>query len=216
MFHTLQVLAAHPELNNITALQLFCAFSLIFCLKRDITIPQPLSEAPECPPTFLPPAIAEFLAESLSISLDLMKDLWEIVREEAWVESQKDKPGKDDEECFRWKRELSTIHGLIIDSSITLYPLEGVCTNADCIKRGKTLKKTKFCEVVYTLAMGACRAYSAHLFCPDTLSNHGYHHNFSVCDGVQTYYGGMPKYLQVGEHQFVNDSCKKVWKRVGG
>ncbi|KAF9476228.1 hypothetical protein BDN70DRAFT_882715 [Pholiota conissans] len=64
MFHTLQVLAAHPELNNIIALQLSRAFSLISCLKRDITIPQPLSEAPECPPTFLPPAIAEFLAES--------------------------------------------------------------------------------------------------------------------------------------------------------
>ncbi|KAF9478587.1 hypothetical protein BDN70DRAFT_38796 [Pholiota conissans] len=118
MFHTLQVLAAHPELNNITALQLSHAFSLISCLKRDITIPQPLSEAPECPPTFLPPAIAKFLAESLSISLYLIKNLWEIVREKAWVESQKDEPGKDDEECFCQfgrKRELSTIHGLIID-----------------------------------------------------------------------------------------------------
>jgi hypothetical protein len=113
MFNTLQALAAHTDLKDLTALQLSRAFSLISCLKRDITIPQPLSEAHNCPPTFLPPAIAEFLADSLSMSVDLVKDLWEILREEVWVESPKDEPGKDDEECFRqfgWKRELSTLH----------------------------------------------------------------------------------------------------------
>jgi hypothetical protein len=180
MFNTLQALAAHTELKDLTALQLSRAFSLISCLKRDITIPQPLSEAPHCPPTFLPPAIAEFLAEALSVSLQLVQDLWEIVKEEVWVESMKDEPDKDDEECFRqfgWKRELSTLHSSLFAiwqylshykiASMTLYPPEEACTNADCSQRGKILKKTEFRKVVvYTIAMGACRAYSAHLFCP--------------------------------------------------
>jgi hypothetical protein len=28
---------------------------------------------------------------------------------------------------------------------------------------------------------------------------------------MRTYYGGMPKYLQVGEHQFVNDKLIELW-----
>lgn len=50
---------------------------------------------------------------------------------------------------------------------MTLYPPNENCTNADCIHRGKALKKAEFREVVvYTVALGACRAYSIHLFCP--------------------------------------------------
>lgn len=186
MFHTLQALVAHTKLKSLTALQLSRAFSLISCLKRDITIPQPVSEAPNCPPTFLPPTIAEFLTEALSISLQLVQDLWEIVKEEVWVESMKDELDKDDEECFcqfGWKRELSTLYSSLFAiwqylshykiASMTLYPPEEVCTNADCSQRRKILKKTEFREVVvYTIAMGACRAYSAHLFCPSMLFNH--------------------------------------------
>ena len=118
MFDTLRQLAAHEVLRNITAVQLSRLFGLIACLKRDIAVPQPLTEAADCPPTFMPVAISEFLAESLEIPLEFIQDLWEIVRKEAWDSPHRDEPDKDDEECFRrfgWKRELSGIHVLFRD-----------------------------------------------------------------------------------------------------
>ena len=38
-----------------------------------------------------------------------------------------------------------------------------------------------------------------------------YHHNFVVQTGERTYYHGIPQYLQVGEHQFVEDRVAKLW-----
>jgi hypothetical protein len=38
-----------------------------------------------------------------------------------------------------------------------------------------------------------------------------YHHNYSVHEGARTYYGGLPKYIQVGEHQFVEDRVVHMW-----
>ncbi|KAF7333433.1 hypothetical protein MVEN_02359200 [Mycena venus] len=41
--------------------------------------------------------------------------------------------------------------------------------------------------------------------------NTNYHHNFSIQDGVRTYYGDTPKYIQVGEHQFVEHKLIGLW-----
>lgn len=38
-----------------------------------------------------------------------------------------------------------------------------------------------------------------------------YHHNYYVEDGKRIYYGGLPQYLQVGEHQFVEDKLVEMW-----
>lgn len=38
-----------------------------------------------------------------------------------------------------------------------------------------------------------------------------YHNNFSVADGIRTYYAEKPKYIQVGEHQFVEDRVIGLW-----
>ena len=55
-------------------------------------------------------------------------------------------------------------------ASMTLYPPSEGCSNSDCIHRGRALKKAEFREVVvYTVALGACRAYSTHLFCPSKI-----------------------------------------------
>jgi hypothetical protein len=103
-------LAAHEQLCNITALQLIRAFSLISCLKRDIQLPQPLSENPGCAPTVLPPAISNFLSDSIFLPPELMHNFWTIIKDEAWNAPIKEEPTEEDEECFReygWQRELS-------------------------------------------------------------------------------------------------------------
>jgi len=38
-----------------------------------------------------------------------------------------------------------------------------------------------------------------------------YHNNFVVQAGERTYYGGVPQYLQIGEHQFVEDRVVRLW-----
>jgi len=41
--------------------------------------------------------------------------------------------------------------------------------------------------------------------------NTNYHNNFSVHNGVRTYYSGTPKYILIGEHQYVEDKVIKLW-----
>ena len=107
---TVIALAVHEQLCHVTTLQLIRAISLISCLKRDIQLPQPLSENPGCAPTVLPPAISDFLSDSISLPPELMHDFWTSIKDDAWNAPVKDEPTEDDEECFRqygWQRELS-------------------------------------------------------------------------------------------------------------
>ena len=39
----------------------------------------------------------------------------------------------------------------------------------------------------------------------------GYHNNFTIQDGIQTYHSGIPKYIQAGKHQFVENTVVKMW-----
>ena len=93
-------LAVHEQLCHVTTLQLIRAFSLISCLKRDIQLPQPLSENSGCAPTILPPAISDFLCESISLPPELMHDFWTIIKDDAWDAPVKDEPTEEDEACF--------------------------------------------------------------------------------------------------------------------
>ena len=38
-----------------------------------------------------------------------------------------------------------------------------------------------------------------------------YHHNFSVHNGERTYYPGIPSFIQVAEHYFVEQKVIDVW-----
>jgi hypothetical protein len=76
--------------------------------------------------------------------------------------------------------------------------------------RVNPLKKAECRQtVVYTLDKGVRPAWSIHLYCEDCHTN--YQYEFSVNQGVRTYYGGIPKYIQVGEHQFVERKLVGMW-----
>ena len=82
---------------------------------------------------------------------------------------------------------------------------------------------------MYTLANGVQPAWAAHLYCPSmvevlfqmkyilrlalgfTACQTDYHNNFSVCDGGRTYHREIPHYVQVGEHQFIEQTVVRMW-----
>lgn len=80
---------------------------------------------------------------------------------------------------------------------------------------------------MYMAGHGVQPAWSIHLSCRDmyilTVSPilgtyicyegwyTNYHNNFSMHNGIQTYYLEKPKYIQVGEHQFVEDKVIMMW-----
>lgn len=79
------------------------------------------------------------------------------------------------------------------------------------------------------MANGVCAAWAVRLYCTSmylnliyrkghsadsrlqTACRTNYHGNFDVRAGVRTYYGGIPDYIQVGEHQFVETALVYHW-----
>jgi len=108
----LLLLSEHPVLSNLTFAQLLRSMSLATCLKRDISLPQPISLDLGCAPTFLPPAISDFIAESIGIEGEVMQDLWFIIKDDVWEAPTDEEASVINEDCFRkygWKRELSML-----------------------------------------------------------------------------------------------------------
>jgi hypothetical protein len=79
-----------------------------------------------------------------------------------------------------------------------------VCTRKNPLKKAECRQ-----VVVYTLAKGVRPAWSIHLYCEDCNTN--YQYEFSVNKGIRTYYGAVPQYIQVGEHQFVERKLVGMW-----
>ena len=90
-----------------------------------------------------------------------------------------------------------------------------LCENNPLMKRDEARR-----VVLFTCVSGAQPAWSIHLKCCGVLPvltsfhlacNVNYHNNFSVHGLKRIYYGGVPKYIQVGEHQFVKDKLAIHW-----
>lgn len=98
--------------------------------------------------------------------------------------------------------------------------------NSECTN-GRILKKAKSRRIViYTLDKGAQPAWAVTLYCAGNVrtANNGiqsntwivdcnttYHNNFAVQDQYRTYNHGVPRYIEVGEHQYVEDRLAKMW-----
>jgi CxC5 like cysteine cluster associated with KDZ transposases len=104
--------------------------------------------------------------------------------------------------------------------------LSNVCTNESC-PNTKPLKKEKPQRVIiYTLANGAqpawlfslsvqvnVKVFDRFIVLTNTLlaCNTQYHSNFSVHEGQRTYYPGIPEFIEVGKHQFVEQVVARMW-----
>jgi hypothetical protein len=114
----LSLLSEHAILCNLTISQLLQSISLTTCLRRDISLPQPISLDSRQAPDFLPPAISDFVAESIGIGGNVMQDLWYIIKDDVWEAPTEAEASVFNEDCFRkygWKRELSMLEqGLLL------------------------------------------------------------------------------------------------------
>ncbi|KAJ7302926.1 hypothetical protein DFH08DRAFT_640378, partial [Mycena albidolilacea] len=152
-------------------------------------------------PLVLPVSITAFVAESTGIHINTIVGCWDILKEDIWASPTPEQMNQDDKSLFEhhsWSRGIT---------SLSLYPPSHECTNSMC-NCVNPLKKAE-CQqaVVYTLDKGVRPVWSIHLYCEDCHTN--YQYESSVNQSVRKYYGGIPKYIQVGKHQFVE------WKLVG-
>ncbi len=65
--------------------------------------------------------------------------------------------------------------------------------------------------LICTVQVDLCNICSSVLAKTMTVCCSTYHNNFVVQDGERTYYHGILQYLQVGEHQFVEDKVARSW-----
>ncbi|KAJ7114481.1 hypothetical protein C8R44DRAFT_630206 [Mycena epipterygia] len=174
-----------------------------FCLSRLSTCPRIHGICTRCPTNVLPPSVAAFLSDTIHIPLEEIEVCWDALKDDAW-EYPSESLTPEDEQAFvdhGWARGLC---------SSTLYPPNTHCINPECAENPKPLKKAQPRQVmIYTLDKGVRPLWEVHLSCESCLTN--YHHNFSIWADVRSYYGGVPDYLKVGDHQYVERRLAGMW-----
>jgi hypothetical protein len=109
----LHMLQEHPELCSLSLQQITTLVRLAARLRRDILLPQPLTQTDDSdPPDCLPESVAIFLSKAVGVPLDCMDLVWELLKDEIW-----DWPpargafvSEEDEDLFRlygWSLGLS-------------------------------------------------------------------------------------------------------------
>ncbi|KAI0051230.1 hypothetical protein FA95DRAFT_1485797 [Auriscalpium vulgare] len=203
LVHRLQ---GYPELlQTVSLAQLIKYISLSAALRQDICFAQPAPASPDGPPpTYLPPAVCSFLSEATGIPYGLVQDAWHIVRYDVWLH-----PGPNAHAALV-QRALEE-HGLKVGiATVAFYPPHFHCINPLCGGRQPALRKQQARQVVaFTLADGARPAWAINLYCHHCHTT--YHHNFYLHAGQRIYYAGIPDFLQVGEHQFVDSGLAALW-----
>ncbi|KAG2012844.1 hypothetical protein CC2G_009809 [Coprinopsis cinerea AmutBmut pab1-1] len=174
-------------------------------IKDDILLAQPASWPPHVPPHAIPIAAVEFLSRACPLPLDTVNTLWQHFRSTVW-------------------NDMHTItgSGSVLASFVehgkengfsyrTLYPPNKRCPNEGCPRtaRGLSMTKAQQRQVLLLTERGTLPTWSVHLECEACRIN--YHHNFSVHQGVRTYYQGVPEVLQIGEHRFAEVKLINSW-----
>ncbi|KAF7332740.1 hypothetical protein MKEN_00157500 [Mycena kentingensis (nom. inval.)] len=175
---------------------------LLAVIKNDIVLVYPASTPTTKAPPLLSPVFQEFIAEAVDIELPTVSSAWRRLKDDIWKLSP---PvlNEEEEEYFRkygWKRGLT---------SLTLYPPTHYCDNPGCDRTNPLKKATTRQVMVYTLSKGAMPAYEVQLYC-DTCQT-TYFPDFSVHGRVRSYYDGIPDFLQIGAHQFVERRLVGLW-----
>ncbi|KAF8903513.1 hypothetical protein CPB84DRAFT_1835890 [Gymnopilus junonius] len=192
-----QSLQEHHVLRNMTFEDICQYTRLVKHLESDILLPQPIEQTTfKQAPDILPQGIGIFLS----------KDSWDILKDYIWG-CKEVALTKEDYGLFKlygWELGLT---------GLTIYPPQerACCTNIDCENfKKQLLKKEKTRSVlVFTLAEGVQPATAVQFSCGKC--DMQYHNNFSVQDKVRTYYPGIPQYIQVNEHHYIEHRVVRLW-----
>ncbi|KAF8168760.1 hypothetical protein BJ912DRAFT_1025727 [Pholiota molesta] len=201
---TLTSLSAHPHLKKFEFKAISRYIRLIPHLKNIILLPQPIDESTNgSPPSFLPPSVVEFFSRIFLFPPADIQDSWDILKDVSW-DSEEVALTQADYEAFK-------LHGWKLGiTAISIFPMNNHCSTPTCQNLGIPLKKeTARRIVVYTLASGVQPAWEVRLYCAKCNTN--YHNNFSVCQGTRTYYSGIPLFVQVGNHQYIERKIIELW-----
>ncbi|KAG1864890.1 hypothetical protein F4604DRAFT_1586412 [Suillus subluteus] len=187
--------------------QLISFIELSSDLKHSIELHQPLKEPSDdtSSPLVLPESIALFLSRATKIPLELIGDCWYTLRDIVWTTG----PDKQHQDCAA---EAFRVHGWDLGTmSLTLYPPSKYCINSDCLKTAALKQAEPRQIIIHMLDQGTLPAWAVHLSCKKCHCH--YHYNYVVHSNAQhrTYYPGVPDYLQVADHQFVDIHLAKLW-----
>ncbi|KAJ6463105.1 hypothetical protein DFH09DRAFT_1492323 [Mycena vulgaris] len=199
---SLSELRRDPHVKDLSLNQIMIFTRLLSVIKHDIILCQPVHISTNEAPTVLPPTVSSFISAAAEIPVPAISICWDLLKDEVW--------SLRDTELSTNEENLFKIHGWKLGiTSSTLFPPTHHCQNPHC-PRTNPLKKAEARQVVvYTLGRGVAPAWAVHLYCADYNTN--YHHNFSVQAGMRAYYGDKPKFIQIGEHQFVERKLVGMW-----
>ena len=121
---------------------------------------------------------------------------------------------------------------ILCSASRTFYPPSMYCISNGCRNRLPIKKSESKAVNLYTLSQGTIPSYHVHLYCPskslfafNTLllsyrikpgCKTSYYHNYSVHNRERHYYQGVPEFLEVGDHQFVERRLVELWITLMG
>ncbi|KAJ7870361.1 hypothetical protein B0H13DRAFT_1046414, partial [Mycena leptocephala] len=165
-------------------------------LKDEIILAQEATHNPSQAPSELPEHVKSFLGTATDMPDEFVSGCWTAFSQTIWTYDADGASSGNDARMFR---EFGLDHLL---SARMLFPPSKTCTTPGCMNTNLLRDKDGLSKVVlYTLSDGACATFAGHLHCPQCRTN--YYNNYSVHDGIRTYYPGIPDNIQVGAHQYV-------------
>ncbi|KAG1838382.1 hypothetical protein DFJ58DRAFT_733873 [Suillus subalutaceus] len=200
-----KALATHNLLEMLSFEDVLAFTSRASALKHDIMLPQLQTTPDNVLPDILPLSICEFLQLSTGLTMDTVLACWRAFKEIVWVMPSHHELAVEHERAFR---EHGQRLGL---TSISLYPPHTHCTQSNCsiTQSQAPLKKAKSRQVVLHILRGAIPTWSVHLICHTC--NTIYMNNFCIAECRRWYYGGVPEYIQVADHHFVDWRLANLW-----
>jgi len=222
----LEALRRHELLGELSFQEILGFVFRASSLRRDIMLPQACSVPDDVPPDLLPPSIHEFLSTSTRLSATMVDVCWSAFREVIWTMPTLSELDIQHRQSFRdhgHRVGLSKSYDpavafycliYLLLASITLYPPHTHCTRADCpsAQTQLPLKKEESRQVVLHTLHGIIPAWSVHLTC--CTCGTIYQNNFSISANRRWYYDGVPDYIQVSDHHFVDCKVANLWTEL--
>ncbi|KAJ7602958.1 hypothetical protein DFH06DRAFT_1257773 [Mycena polygramma] len=207
MDEVLAFLSQVPGLKESIGMDKATAFvRLASRLKDEIVLAQPSTYDPSTAPSELPEHVRSFLGEATDMPDEFVSGCWSAFSQTIWTHEEDGSSSGKDAKMFR-EFGLDHLLSLCEDSYLSqrrvcFFPPSKCCTTPGCMNTNLLRDKDGLKKVVlFTLSDGACATYAGNLRCSSCRTN--YYNNYSVCDGIRTYYPGVPDAIQVAEHHYV-------------
>ncbi|KAJ6564878.1 hypothetical protein DFH09DRAFT_1475350 [Mycena vulgaris] len=197
MDEVLQFLSKVPGLKEAIGMDKAMAFvRLAALLKDEIILAQKSSYDPSTAPNELPEHVRTFLGGATDMPDQFVTGCWAAFNQTIWAYEAVGSSSGKDAQMFR---DFGLDHLL---SARMLFPPSKTCTTPGCLNTSLLREKDGLAKVVlFTLSDGACATYAGHLHCRQCRTN--YYNNYSVRDGIRTYYADVPAAIQVSQHHFI-------------